>query len=169
LLIEQVKDGVVVVKSSNETYELPVESTPQAAALNLKKTSAISKPAPAQSVTRRSLPTYSRAASGISRTPSRYSAPVNQETSPEKEKAAEKLVEQLRVLQKSSTAEDKARIDQLIATFKPTSISSEDARNLTKLGEKIKNGDEDPNRSSSRITGAKIEVGPSEPDDQEEE
>lgn len=166
LLIEQVKDGVVVVKSSNDTYELAVESNPKAAPA--KNASPVSKATTGQSPVSPTSATYSRAASGISRTHSRPPAQLNTSTSPEREKAANELVQRLSVLQKSSTPEDKARIGQLIATFKPTIISSEDAQNLTKLGEKVENGDEDPNRASSSIRGGKIETGPSEPDDQQD-
>ena len=81
LLIEQVKDGVVIVKSSKDTYELEIESNSQAAPM--KRTSPTSKSITGRSPPRRSSPTYNRSTSGSSQTASRPSRPSPQTTSSE--------------------------------------------------------------------------------------
>ncbi|MHC4354699.1 MAG: hypothetical protein ACYS0H_18505 [Planctomycetota bacterium] len=161
LLIEQVKDGVVVVKSSKDTYELPVETNSEAAPVKkTSPTSRVSRPTTGRSITGRSSPTTTRAASGISRTPSK---PLLQRRSPIPSDKADELIEKLRELQKTRTAEDQARIGELISKFKSTSASAEDAQNATKSGEKVKNSGADPNRTSSVIKGGKIDTGSAKP------
>lgn len=167
LLIEQVKDGVVVVKSSNDRYELAVETNPQAAPA--KRTSPVSTAGTGQSAPRSASPAYSGASSGLQRTPTR---PPLTRTGPDpakREQAADELIKRLRDLQRSRTGEESDRIDDLISKFKSTQVSTEDAKNLTRLGEKVQNDDEDPNRASSMIKGGKIDTGAVEPDSDERE
>ena len=154
LLIEQVKDGVVVVKSSKDTYELEIESNSQATPM--KRTSPTSKSITGRSPPKRYSPTYSRSTSGSSQTTSRPSRPSPQTTSSElsaREKARDDLVKRLEILQKSSSATDKARIAQLISTFG----SSE--------AEKVTSTAKDPNHASSTIKGGKIDTGSVKPND----
>ena len=153
LFIEQVRDGVVVVKSSKETYELAIVSTLKGAPV--KRTSPNSSPTKGQSPVKRSSPTYNRAASGLARAPSK---PTQSKTPVSGAKSAE-LVSRLRDLQRISAAGDKARIGELISRFEPTQVSAEDAQSLTKRGDKVRNGDTDPNRTSSLIKGGKIDTG----------
>ena len=158
LLIEQVKDGVVVVKSSKDTYKLEIESNSQAAPM--KRTSPTSKSITGRSPPRRSSPTYNRSTSGSSQTASRPSRPSPQTTSSElsaREKAKDDLVKRLEILQKSSSATDKARIAQLISTFGSKMTGSE--------AEEVKSTAKDPNHASSTIKGGKIDTGSAKPDD----
>ena len=158
LLIEQVKDGVIVVKSSKDTYELEIESNPQAS--GLKRTSPTSKSITGRNPPKRYSPTYNRSTSGISQTTSRPSRPSPQTTSSElsaREKAKDDLVKRLEVLQKSSSATDKARIAQLISTFGSKMTGSE--------AEEVKSTAKDPNRASSMIKGGKIDTGSVKPND----
>lgn len=167
LLIEQVKDGVVVVKSSNDTYELAVETNPQAAPA--KRSSPVSGAITGQSVQASASPAaYGRTAAGIQRTPSR---PPLTRTGPDqakREQAADELIKRLRDLQRSRTGEESDRIDDLISKFKSTQVSTEDAKNLTKLGEKVQSEGKDPNHASSMIKGGKIDVGAAETDPDEQ-
>jgi hypothetical protein len=152
LLIDQVKPGVVIVKSSEDTYELEIESSPQAA--GLMRTSPTSKRITGNSSTRSYSPTYSRSASSVSRTSSRTSNNSLQTSSSQpsaREKARDDLIKKLEVLKKSSTAADRERIAELMSRFKPEKTDSTD--------EKTTSTAKDPNQSSSMIRGGKIDTG----------
>lgn len=155
LLIEQVKDGVVVVKSSEDTYELEIESNSQATPL--KSTSSASKGITGRSPSRSYSSPYSRSSSGVQRTPSRSLPARNSPDLSAREKAANDLVKRLRDLQKNSSAADKERIAELISTFNPqmTGSATENSNSTAK----------DPNRTSSMIKGGKIDTGSVKPDD----
>ncbi|MHC4166080.1 MAG: hypothetical protein ACYSWQ_03905 [Planctomycetota bacterium] len=162
LLIEQVKDGVVVVKSSKDTYELPVETNSEAAPV--KKTSPVSRvsrPTTGRSITGRSSPTSNRAASGISRTPSK---PAIQQRGPVSSENSALLIESLKDLQKKTQApQDKARIGELMSIWQARQGGAEGAQNPTKPGEKITSEGADPNRTASPVKGGKIDTGSAKP------
>jgi hypothetical protein len=159
LLIEQVKDGVVVVKSSNDTYELEVETNPKAAPA--KGTSPVSKAAAAQSTVNRTSPSYSGPVPSAQRAPSK---PPVQPRSPVPSEKADELIERLRDLQRSRSADDKARINDLISKFQSNRANAAGAQNPTESGENVKSGTREPNQASSKVKGSKIDAGPTEPD-----
>ena len=159
LLIEQVKDGVVVVKSSNDTYELEVETNPKAAPA--KGTSPVSRAAAAQSTVNRTSPSYSRPVPSAQTTPSK---PPVQRRSPVPSEKADELIERLRDLQRSRSADDKSRINDLISKFQSNRANAAGAQNPTESGENVKSGTKDPNQASSTVKGGKIDAGPTEPD-----
>ncbi len=168
LFIEQIKDGIVVVKSSKETYELAIEANPKAAPA--KRTFPASKSTKSQSPVRRSSPTYSKAASGASKAPSKPPVQLSSAELIRKQKAAADLVAKLEVMRNNHKRNPDgnsevmaARIGELMSYYKPTQVSAEDAQNLTKLGEKVKNGGKDPNQMSALIKGGKIDAGPAKP------
>ena len=163
LLIEQVKDGVVIVKSSEETFELEVE---KASKTGLPKgKSPVSTRTSGRSSYRRTLPAPGKTVNSSTRTPSgRTPSKAPQPSSNAAAEEADEFVERLRDLQRSRTSVDRARIDELISKFKSTRVTAEDAKYLTKLGEKVKNGRKDPNQASSPIRGDKIDTSPTKQD-----
>ena len=163
LLIEQVKDGVVIVKSSEETFELEVE---KASKTGLPKgKSPVSTRTSGRSSYRRTLPAPGKTVNSSTRTPSgRTPSKAPQPSSNAAAEEADEFVERLRDLQRSRTSVDRARIDELISKFKSTRVTAEDAKYLTKLGEKVKNGRKDPNQASSPIRGDKIDTNPTKRD-----
>lgn len=171
LLIEEVRDGVVVVKNSaDETFELEVEqssktSLPTAKPATSKATSTSSSYRRSSSTPTRttagsartsSAKTPSTTTSSATRTPSRTAGPSSSEISSEK---ADKLVNTLRALQRSTRSdktssglsgeERAARIEELIQKFRSSEADSGDAKNATSgPGEKSAESAKDPNRIS---------------------
>jgi len=160
LLIEQVKDGIVVVKSSKDTYELAVETDSKATPVKTSPVSRASRPTTGSSITGRPAPSSNRTASGISRTPSK---PATQQRNPVSSENSARLMQSLMDLQKKSqTTQDKARIGELMSRFQST-YGGEGAQNVTEPSEKVKSGAVDPNRSSALIKGGKIDTGSAKP------
>lgn len=159
LLIEQVKDGVVVVKSSEKTFEIPVEEKPQTSILN--RSSSVST----QGRVRPSLPYSGRIAAGATRPISTPRKPAINEDN--KEKMGE-LVNRLKDLQRDSISgktntglgseERAARIQELISKFKSTRVSAEEAKKLGNLGEELKGIQKDPNQSVPVTNTGKVEA-----------
>jgi hypothetical protein len=169
LLIEQVKDGIVIVKSSEETFELAIEQT---SAADSPTAPARGSPSAASSTARRN--TYSRTQSVTGRTAPGATRTASQPPAAQKPKVANKktdeLIERLKDLRRSaksdrsssgsglSGAERAARIDELISKVKSTRVSTEDAKNLTSLGERLKDSSQDPNRSTPTSNTGKVET-----------
>ena len=142
LLIEQIKDGLVVVKSSKETFELEIEEKP--ATKTPSRASSTSSLRSSQSPNK-SKPTssaFSRAAASARRTTN-----IPQKLQRNDEKMGE-LVDKLKDLQedpatgKTNLGLDKeersARIAELISKFKSTRVSAEEAKKLGNMGEELK-------------------------------
>ncbi|TKJ38759.1 MAG: hypothetical protein CEE38_03390 [Planctomycetes bacterium B3_Pla] len=173
LLIEQVKDGMVIVKSSEETFELAIEKTsaatsPKSPARGSTSTGKRSPYSRTQSVTGRTAP-------GVTKTASKPPAPQRNAVASEKTDA---LIERLKDLRRSyrsdrsssglngeeSGEERAARIDELISKVKSTRVSTEDAKNLTSLGERLKDSSQDPNRSTPASNTGKVETSSGKPE-----
>jgi hypothetical protein len=132
LLIEQVKDGLVVVKSSNKTFEIPVEEKPETSILN--RSSPISKKTGSLSRARPSLPSSGKITPGITRP---ISTPRKPGISGDNKEKMGELVNKLKDLQRESKSdktasglsseERSARIAELISKFKSTRVSAEEA------------------------------------------
>ncbi len=170
LLIEQVKDGVIVVKSSEKTFEIPVEEKPQTSILN--RSSPVSTRKSSLSRTRSSLPSSGRTATGITRKP--IITPRKPGTSEGEEEKMGELVNKLKDLQRDSISgktapglgseERAARIAELISKFKSTRVSAEEAKKLGNLGEELKGIRKDTNPSTPEADKGKVEVSPPKPD-----
>lgn len=151
LQIEQIKDGLIVVKGSQETFELAIEeSTVQDSSTIPRRTGSPTGIKPTLPVSSRS--TY-RAATPSVTLPTKE-APDDDE----RDARAKALIEKLRNLQKETISdqatgtEDKdkaARIERLISQYQSTRISPEEAKKLGNLGRTLKDKDSDPNRSAS--------------------
>lgn len=172
LLIEQVKDGMVIVKSSEETFELAIEET---SAADSPTAPARGSPSASTSTGKRS--PYSltgRTAPGVTKTASKPPAPQRPTVASEK---TDELIERLKDLRRSyrsdrsssglsgeeSGKERAARIDELISKVKSTRVSTEDAKNLTSLGERLKDSSQDPNRSTPTSNTGKVETSSGKP------
>ncbi len=174
LLIEQVKDGVVVVKSSEETFELEVGKASKTSPP--KGRSPISTGTTGKSSYRRTLPTPGQTANSSARTPSgRTPSKTTQISKPSSsEKADELMRRRLKDLQRRyrsgktasglSGEEMAERIGKLLSSYKSSIVSAEDAKVLTALGEKLKDNGQDPNITSPTSKTGKIEKGPVKPD-----
>ncbi len=164
LLIEQVKDGVVVVKSSEETFELEIEKTSKTSLPKGK--SPISAGTTGRSSYRRTLPTPGRTVNSSTRTPSgRTPSKTTQNSKPSSSEKADELVRRLQDMKTGlSDEESAARIEKLLSRFKSSTVSAEDAKGLTALGEKLKDNGQDPNITSPASKAGKIEKRPAKPD-----
>ena len=175
LLIEQVKDGVVVVKSSDQTFELLVEEKPETNILN--RSSPVSTQTSSLSRARSSLPSSGRTAAGITRRP--ISTPGKPETSEDNEEKMGELVNRLKDLQRDSNSdrtnpvlgseERAARIEELISKFKSTRVSAEEAKKLGNLGEELKGIQKDTSQSVPVTNTGKVEESTPKTDKTDEE
>ena len=180
LLIEQVRDGVIVVKSSEETFELEVEKTSKTGRPKGKSpiptgTSGRSgyrrtPPAPAKTVHSPTKTSSSRTPSAG--TPSRTTRPNNNAISSEKADEFERTLQDLersyrlggKTVPGLSGEESAARVRKLLSSFKSSAASDEDVEVQTASGIKVKDVGKDPNGTSSVSRTGKIETGPAKPD-----
>jgi hypothetical protein len=175
-LIEEVRDGLVVVKSGEETYERMIEQKPETGSVGAAPPVSTSTRAGGQSRVIPTLPASrrsvvgARAAASAARTASRPPQPLR---SAEDTARMEELVNRLRSLQKSSKSdktssgpsdeERKAQIEELISTFRSSRVSAQEAKRLGNLGKTLNGAQEDPNRSRpAPVDGDKVEPAPSE-------
>jgi hypothetical protein len=174
LLVEQVKDGLVVVKSSKETFELEIEQKPDTTSLN--RTSPASSLRSSQSPLKSTSPASGRTATGVRRT---INMPQKLQGNGEDDEKMGELVDKLKDLQRNSASDNtnseldkekrSARIEQLISKFKSTRVSAEEAKKLGNIGEKLKDIQKDTNPSSPEADEGKVEVSPPKPDTSAEE
>jgi len=169
LLIEQIKDGLVVIKSSEETFELMIEEKPESSFL--KGAPTVSTETGSESRIKSTLPALGRAAASARKT---IITPPQPQINAEEGARAEELISKLKDLQTSSKSdktnsgpsdeERNARIKELISRFKSARVSTEEAKSLGNLGEKLKGIEEDPNQSLPATDEGKIETSLSESD-----
>lgn len=162
LIFEQIKDGLVVVRDGQRTFELPVvERPPKKSLLKDEGTpfsKAISKPIP-------SVPAKTSANTIKTRSRSRPPQVTTEESS---------LMEQLmRTLQRGSESdkadsksrevgeEKEAMMERFISDLKAMRIGAEEAKKLGHLGKELKSASADPNRAKDRSD--KIETDSQEP------
>lgn len=170
LLIEQIKDGIVVVKGSEETFELEIQKEPQPRPTG--------KPSPASSLKRspgslvRKSSAFDRAAANIRRT---RSVPQKTPRSSVDEEKMDELVDKLKGLQQNPASADtdseinqkarNARIQELISKFKSTRVSAEESEKLDNMGEELKGIQEDANSPEPKADKSKGKVIPPDPDE----
>ncbi|OHB82895.1 MAG: hypothetical protein A2Z38_05460 [Planctomycetes bacterium RBG_19FT_COMBO_48_8] len=174
LLVEQVKDGLVVVKSSKETFELLVEEKPDTASLN--RISPASSLRSSQSPLESTSPASGRTAAGVRRT---INMPQKLQGNGDDDEKMEELVDKLKDLQRNPASDNtdselekekrSARIEQLISKFKSTRVSAEEAKKLDNIGEKLKGIQKDTNPSPPEADEGEVEVSPPQPDTSAEE
>ena len=156
LLIEQIKDGLIVVKDNKGTFEIMAEQEPETSLLE----GASAVPPGRADISRRTpgaagaaLPASGRTDAGITRPTGRVPHP--RRTAAEDAKMKE-LVENLRQIQRSfksdktgsgpSAKEKAAMMENLISQFRSSRLSAEEAKKLSTLGKDL-NVREEPNRS----------------------
>jgi len=169
LLVEQVKDGLVVVKSSKETFELEIEQEPETKSLN--RTSPASSLRSSKRPLKSTSPASGRTATGVRRT---INTPQRLQGNGNNDEKMEEFVNELKDLQRNpdsnrnSSELDKekraARIEQLISKFKSARVSAEEAKKLGKMGEELKGIPKDTKPSSPEADEGKVEVSPPKPD-----
>ncbi len=155
LFIEQVKDGLVIVKSSTETFELFAERNPP------KTTSSSSANVPKKPVGTVS------SKSSVQQSPSRdrnlaKRVPGKIPQVPqiaERDEKLEELYKNLKEIQRNPNSDttdselnEKERamqIEKLISNFKASYVSPGEAKKLEDLGEKLKNYGWEPNQTPS--------------------
>jgi hypothetical protein len=159
LLIEQVKDGIVVVKDGQGTFELEAEQKPETSLLEgasavPPKRADISRRTPGTAGSRPALRASERTGADITDAKSRVSQ--LRRTAEESAKIKE-LVEKLRQIQRSSKSdkagsgpskeERDAMMQNLISKFRSSRLSAEEAKKLSALGKELKKVSEEPDSS----------------------
>jgi len=169
LLIEEVKDGIVVVKDNSGTFELKAEEKPHISLLEgapavPSKQAGISRSPTGSSVSRSSAAASVKSSTGYSgKTDSRVvkppRPPLPRKTN-EQESAMAELTEKLTKLQRSlksdktATAQERAEMyNRLISEFqasKSSRLSAEESERLSILGEELKKVMEEPTSSDQK-------------------
>ena len=159
LLIEQIKDGLIVVKDAKRTFELAAEQNPETSLLEGASAvppgrADISRRTPGAAGSRTALPASERTGAGI--TDARSRVPQPRRTAEEDAKMKE-LVERLREIQRSfksdkagsgTIAKEKAEMmENLISQFKTSRLSDTEMKHLNTLGKELKKVWEEPDRS----------------------
>jgi hypothetical protein len=158
LFVEQIKEGIVVLKSGDEITNLEIAE--KAGTVSTGKPSTASPLISNRMPTKPQATAFSRAASNVTRTrsiPKR--APINSRN----EEKIDELVDKLKDLQKSSASdktdskidpkERNARIQELISKYKSIRVSAEESEKLDSMGEEMKDIQEDPNLLSPPESG----------------
>ena len=163
LLIEQIKEGLVVVKGGEGTFELALEKKQEKSPL--EGPSPVSAGTSFQSRVKSALPATGRTAGGVKET---ISKPPQPDRTPEQNAKMEELVDRLKELQRISKSdkttsgpsdeERNAQIEELISKFRAERVSTEEAKKLGSLGEKLKGIQEDPNQSPPAADKGTVEA-----------
>lgn len=153
LLIEQIKDGLIVVKSSNETYEMEAEREPEMSLIEGASTVSKNKASPTKS-SKSNVPAVNKTVGNIiKKVPRRFTPQIKTfrtipRRSPEEQARLKELGDKLIDTNSISRDEEKlARIEKLISDYQSESlrVSAEEAQKLEDLGEELKDVQEDPN------------------------
>ncbi len=142
LVIEQVRDSLVVVKGGKGTFELVVEERPQMSLLE-GRTHAPKK-AGGQTSAKSTLTTSGRTGARITRT---RSSPPPRQPRTEKNGRLEELADELKKISGARAEERAALTEKLISNFKSLRVGPEEAKKLGDLGKQLKDVWEDPNLS----------------------
>jgi hypothetical protein len=177
LVIDQVKDGIVVVKSNEETYEVPVEQIPDAAAATPASPAVPTVPTPRDVPMRgRAVPPASAKMPSVT-TPAVVGAIPQPLGSTEKNVKLQELARQLIDVQRNSASgssgaglsdtEKAARAQELIAEYRAAQrsvrVSPKEAKELGDLGKGLEQTQGEPNAPAASTGDGKIEAGPSDP------
>jgi hypothetical protein len=169
LLVEQVKDGAVVIKGSEETFELKIPDKAEMTSLRTLPGSPLRR---GPSLPASKSPVPGRTSTGVR---GRTSTPQTLPRSGVNDERMGQLVNKLKDLQKDSGSyetdsklskeERAARIEELISKFKATRVSAEESKKLGNMGEKLN----DKDASGGEENEGKVEADTSEPDTSPEE
>ncbi len=154
LFIENIKDGLVIVKSGTETFELVAERNPPKS-ISSSSSNVPNKPvSTVSSKLKGQLPNRDR--NLVKRTPTK-TPPL--QPSAERDEKLEELYDKLRNLQENpdsdtadlelSEQERAEQIEKLITTFKASYVSPGEAKKLDDLGELLRNSEWEPNQIPS--------------------
>lgn len=176
VFIEEVKDGLVVLKSGDETYNL--EITEEAETKSTGKPSGTTAFRSSKSPAKAPATAFGRATSNVVRTRNiTRNIPKKAPRNSRDEERVEELVDKLKDLQKSSASdktdskidpeERNARIQELISKYKSIRVSAEESEKLEDMGEEMKGIQKDPNLSLPE--GGEDEADVNEVDESEEE
>jgi len=167
LLIEQIKDGLVVVKSSEETFELEIQKEPQPRITGRPSAASSVKSSPSSLVPKSSA--FDRAAANI-----RRNVPPRTSRSIADEEKMDQLVTKLKDLQQNPDSDDpdsgtdqkerNARIQELISKFKSTRVSPEESEMLDNMGEELNDIQEDMNSADPELDKIEGKVIPPDSD-----
>lgn len=160
LLIEQIKDGLIVVKDNGRTYEVAAEQKPETSLLEgssaVPRVAGVSSQAPDAADTKSTSLASRRTAASIRETGSDSQQP---QLSTGQEERLNELVEKLQEIQRSyksdkigsgpSAVEKAAMMEKLITKFKSSRLSAEEAASLGDLGRELKDVLEETSRSGS--------------------
>lgn len=170
LLIEQVKDGLVVVKGAEETFD--IEITEKAETGPPSKASPASSLRSSQSSVKPKSTAFSRAAANIRRT--RNIPPQRTQNNSTDEERMDEFVDKLKDLRQNPASgktdsvidqeKRNARIQELISKFKSTRVTAEEAKKLDNMGEELKGIRKDPNSSPSEADESEGKVSPPKAD-----
>jgi hypothetical protein len=164
LFVEQIKDGLIVVKYNGITHEIAAEQKPEASLLEgssaVPKRTGVPSREPNKADTKSTVPAFTRARTGKTRARSRTPRP-NRST--EEDAELNELIEELRNIHfKSdkissglSVEEKEAMMDKLISEFKTSRLSAEEAKNLGDLGRDLVLEKEGSNQSLPVKKGGK--------------
>ena len=156
VFVEEVKDGLVVLKSGDEIHNL--EITEKAEAKSTAKPSGTAAFKSSKSPAKAPATAFGRATSNVTRTRNlTRNIPKRAPRNSRDEEKVEELVDKLKDLQKSSVSEKtdskidpeerNARIQELISKYKSIRVSDEESEKLDDMGEEMKGIEEDPNIS----------------------
>jgi len=160
LLIEQIKDGLIVVKDNGRTYEVAAEQKPETSLLEgasaVPRGAGASSQAPDAADTKSTSLASRRTAASIREAGSDSQQP---QLSTGQEEKLNELVEKLQEIQRSyksdktgsgpSAEEKAAMMEKLITKFKSSRLSAEEAARLGNLGRELKDVLEETSRSGS--------------------
>ncbi len=168
LVIEQIKDGVVVVKDGGRTFEVSVAEKPQKVNLvkssTLDETNAKAAPLPLEEVkTISPVPAEAEVASPApveDVVAEQAAAEPNARSAAEEAAAMEGLLHNLKAAEANTelTEEEKKSNAALVEFIESIRVNAEEAKKLDKLGKELQNGGGEPNIAEGRIT--KIEREP---------
>jgi hypothetical protein len=153
LVIEQIKDGVVVVSDGGRTFEVAAAERPKK--INLVKSSTLDK------TDAKIAPQPTKQVEGVAPAPVKGAAAEQIAAEPNARSAAlEGLLHNLKATQTDAelTEEEKKATAELQEFIESIKVSTEEAKKLDKLGRELQNGGAEPNVKESR--DAKIERGP---------
>ena len=155
LRIEQVKNDLVIVKSSKETFNLTPERKKPEDKNRITGSSSVSKkPAGTVSSSTSRVQPPSRNRNLVKRVPRK---PLPTKQTAEKTKELEKLYEDLKELKDNSDGTDSGlseeeraeQIEKIISSFKASYVSPEEAKKLDDLAEQLKNAESEPNSANA--------------------
>lgn len=174
LLIEQVRDGLVVVKSNEETYEVAIEQNPEAAPAKPLPAASTPRGAPSRSRTTPAMPARASSATvPVGRSRSLAEQPGNAGRDAKLHELAKQLID----VQKNGASEDEspaltqdektARTLELINKYRAAQrsarVSPKEAKKLGDLGQTMEDAGPEPNQALPTAGEGKIEADPAEP------